>query len=310
MLPGRILTVLRSVRLGMVRLGRALHPVRLLRFATIAAAVLFATSRSSLEHGINQISTGFQVVVPDSLRGKSGRMATRLLRSESPEFRPAVWQVRDSTQGSPFAYITLVPFEEKRNDRVGVYRVGRWPSETRQPRNEAYLPPKGFVEVTEENQDLMVSTHFRLRDFLAKDQANVWPKALVLDERLVDKLELIITELRLQGHYAPGLTIASGFRSPQYNARLNYAERATDSRHSYGDAADIFVDADGDGRMDDLNRDGRIDILDALALVEIIERVEARHPDLVGGVGIYRSTSIYSPFVHVDVRGERIRWGF
>jgi hypothetical protein len=31
--------------------------------------------------------------------------------------------------------------------------------------------------------------------------------------------------------------------------------------------------------------------------------------NLVGGLGIYRSTENHGPFVHVDVRGTIARWG-
>jgi hypothetical protein len=77
----------------------------------------------------------------------------------------------------------------------------------------------------------------------------------------------------------------------------------------YGDAADVFVDSDGDGRMDDLNHDGRIDTRDARVIVSAVERVERLHPELAGGVGVYRATRSHGPFVHIDVRGRRARWG-
>jgi hypothetical protein len=85
--------------------------------------------------------------------------------------------------------------------------------------------------------------------------------------------------------------------------------RAKDSRHQYGDAADVYVDNDGDDRMDDLNRDGRVDARDARVIAAAVERVEHRHPDLVGGVGLYRAARAHGPFAHVDVRGYRARWG-
>jgi uncharacterized protein YcbK (DUF882 family) len=291
----------------------------------VAAAVLAVggTSRSAATH---PAPADPAVPIPDSMRGRSGRLSSRIVRPADAErlrvepvarvlgeqafARPAVVPVLDSVTAAPFNFITLVPFEEKERDRVGVYRVGYWPSERGRVRTEAYRSPVGFIEVTEENQDARVSTHFRLRDFLTKDQRDVWPKALVLDMRLIDKLELIVSELRLSGHYVEGLQVLSGFRSPQYNARGLDAGRAQLSRHQYGDAADIFVDMNGDGIMDDLNGDGRSDIRDALYLARVIDRVEARYPDLVGGVGVYRRTSLHGGFVHVDARGEYARWGF
>jgi uncharacterized protein YcbK (DUF882 family) len=301
------------------------HPVRLLRSAMIlaaASAVLGGSSRTAEAH---REPDDPSLSIPDSLRGRSGRLKARIVRPQESEAlriepiarvlgeeaftRPAFWAVRDSINDEPFHFITLVPFAEKLNGKVGVYRVGRWPAEVRRARSDAYRLPDGFIEVTEANQDVRISTHFRLRDFLTKDQRDVWPKALVLDERLIDKLELIISELRLAGHPAEGLTVLSGFRTPQYNARGVGKGRATDSRHQYGDAADVFVDADGNGRMDDLTKDGRVDLRDAREFARIVDRVENKYPELVGGVGLYRTTPSHGPFVHVDARGERSRWG-
>ena len=45
-----------------------------------------------------------------------------------------------------------------------------------------------------------ISAHFKLRDFLTKDQPNVWPKYLLLNPKLLDKLELTIQELEAMGH--------------------------------------------------------------------------------------------------------------
>jgi uncharacterized protein YcbK (DUF882 family) len=149
-----------------------------------------------------------------------------------------------------------------------------------------------------------------LRDFLTRDQPDVWPKYLVLRAPLVDKLELVISQLEARGTPVRHMSVMSGFRTPQYNARAGERSgRSKISRHMYGDAADVFVDNDGDGRMDDLNRDGRIDYRDAKVILDAVEQVERMHGDLVGGVGVYRATRAHGPFAHVDVRGDRARWG-
>jgi uncharacterized protein YcbK (DUF882 family) len=121
----------------------------------------------------------------------------------------------------------------------------------------------------------------------------------------------VIDDLQRRGIRASRLGVMSGFRTPQYNAKGvgRKGGRASDSRHQYGDAADVFVDNNSDGRMDDLNRDGRVDTRDARILLESVERVEARHPELIGGAGLYRATRVHGPFVHVDARGTRARWG-
>jgi uncharacterized protein YcbK (DUF882 family) len=105
------------------------------------------------------------------------------------------------------------------------------------------------------------------------------------------------------------MSVMSGFRTPQYNEKgVGSGGRASASRHQYGDAADVFVDNDRNGVMDDLNGDGRVNTLDAKVLAQAAERVESRHPELVGGIGIYPANSAHGPFVHVDVRGNRARW--
>jgi len=106
------------------------------------------------------------------------------------------------------------------------------------------------------------------------------------------------------------MVVMSGFRTPQYNAQgVGRGGRARDSRHQFGDAADVFIDNDENGRMDDLNHDRRIDSRDARVILQAVERVERAHPELAGGAGLYRATRAHGPFAHVDTRGERARWG-
>jgi uncharacterized protein YcbK (DUF882 family) len=214
-----------------------------------------------------------------------------------------------------FNVIGLRPRSEKRNGRVGLYYIGNWPGETgrvRAPKNapaDRYRPPSGFIEVTQQNADTKVSEHFRLRDFLTHDQASVWPKFLVLEIRNVDKLELVLEDLRQRGVNVSGVRVMSGFRTPQYNkGGGNTGGRAGLSRHMYGDAADIFIDSDGNGVMDDLNHDGKSTIADARVISAAVDRVEAAHPELIGGAGVYPAESGHGPFIHIDTRGYRARW--
>jgi uncharacterized protein YcbK (DUF882 family) len=206
--------------------------------------------------------------------------------------------------------VTLVPFAQKRGGKIGLYYLGSWPYEKGgTPRSAAYANPNGFIEVTRENADTMVSAHFRLRDFLTKDQPNVWPKYLLLNPKLLDKLELVIGELEAMGHPVRHMQVMSGFRTPQYNhGGGNTAGRANLSRHMYGDASDVFVDNDRNGTSDDLNGDGRINEKDAEVVLAAAERVERKYPALVGGVGVYVACCGHGPFTHIDVRGYRARW--
>lgn len=205
--------------------------------------------------------------------------------------------------------ITLVPFSAKQGGRIGLYYLGNWPFEHGKPVKAAYANPSGFIEVTKDNADTYVSEHFRLRDFVTKDQPNVWPKYLLLNPNLLDKLELTIQELEATGHPVKHVQIMSGFRTPSYNVHGgNTQGRANLSRHMYGDASDIFVDNDGNGVMDDLNHDGRVDLHDAEVIQQAADRVERKYPALIGGVGVYSPCCGHGPFTHIDVRGFRARW--
>jgi uncharacterized protein YcbK (DUF882 family) len=206
--------------------------------------------------------------------------------------------------------VTLVPRSQKQGGRIGAYRLGSWPWETGgTPRSERYAPPRGFIEVTQQNQNFHVSEHFRLRDFLTKDQRNVWPKYLLLDPLLIDKLELTVQELERQGVKITAVHVMSGFRTPQYNhGGGNTAGRANLSRHMYGDAADVYVDNDRDGQPDDITGDGRVTVKDAEKFAQAAEIVERKHRALVGGIGVYVACCGHGPFTHVDVRGYRARW--
>jgi len=154
-----------------------------------------------------------------------------------------------------------------------------------------------------------VSEHFTLGDFLTHDQPNVWPKYLVLQPRLIDKLELVLADLEAHGVDVHGVRVMSGFRTPQYNyTGGNTGGRANLSRHMYGDASDIYIDNDGDGQMDDLNHDRRISIDDARVILDAVDRVDAVHPELIGGAGVYTAAAGHGPFIHIDTRGYRARW--
>jgi hypothetical protein len=210
-----------------------------------------------------------------------------------------------STPGAETVF-TMRSFGQKVRAWLNGYRLGYWPQEKGRLRSEAYRNPDGFIEVTPENEDTRVSEHFRLRDFVSHDQKDVWPKYVVLREPLLDKLELVIEDLNDHGVNAEGMRIRSGFRTPAHNTAVRGEGSARDSRHQFGDAADVFVDQKGNGKMSDLNGDGRVNFADVKMILDAVERVEARYPELVGGTGLY--TGRNGQFAHIDVRGVRARW--
>jgi uncharacterized protein YcbK (DUF882 family) len=203
---------------------------------------------------------------------------------------------------------TMRSFGQKVRAWLNGYRLGYWPQEKGRLRSEAYKNPEGFIEVTPENEDTRVSEHFRLRDFVSHDQTDVWPKYVVLREPLLDKLELVIEDLNDHGVDAEGMRIRSGFRTPAHNFAVRGEGSARDSRHQFGDAADVFVDQQGNGKMSDLNGDHKVNFADVKMILDAVERVEARYPELVGGTGLYAYSGRSGPFAHIDVRGTRARW--
>jgi hypothetical protein len=262
----------------------------------VAVAAVRSTARA---HDPSSLSA-----LIDSLRGRSRKLRARFV---VPSRLASLPTLGDSVS---FNFLTLRPFADKVRGRIGSYRIGFFPGEQRAPRSAAYRNPEGFLEVTASNQDTPVSDHFRLRDFITHDQGNVWPKYLVLREPLVDKLELVMAELQHMGVAVNRLRVMSGFRTPQYNQQgVGAGGRVQDSRHQFGDAADVYVVNSGRDWMSDLDGDGRVTTGDARVIAMAAERVEREHPDLVGGIGIYPATSAHGPFVHIDVRGTRARWG-
>ena len=267
------------------------------------------------------VSTLAPFPVADSMFGRSRKLRfrtlTRVSAIELPRFletygenavrTPAVHHVAANGTPTRFAFVVLRPFGEKRGDVLQGYKLGKWPSE-RWMMGQRYENPFGFIEVTPANAGLRLSEHFVLADFLTHDQHDVWPKFVVLQESLIDKLELVLADLASRGVRTDKVRVLSGFRAPYYNDRIVSEGAARASRHQYGDAADISIDANGDGRMDDLNRDGRLDLRDTQEILRSVERVEKLHPSLVGGLGLYHAMGASGPFAHVDVRGLSARW--
>lgn len=202
-------------------------------------------------------------------------------------------------------FMVLRPASDMENGRLNGYRIGAYRSRPASM-SAAYEPPRGFIEARPEDYDIPLSPNFRLGQFLCKDPGN--PRYLLVTPRLLIKLEALLVAVNDAGYTTPSLTVMSGFRTPTYNRAIG---NATDfSRHLWGDAADVFVDADGNGQMDDLNGDGRSDVRDARWLADVVERIMlAEDPGLApGGLSIYRRNAAHGPFVHMDTRGRRARW--
>lgn len=263
------------------------------------------------------------LVFPLAVGGDPGKLTyewTSLRGNESAFAAQAIGGAELATPPEPgFYYLTLIqngerqiirepivavmrPFQEKAGSMLNGYRIGTYLAEKIRGSRDRERP-EGFLEVYPQFLDIAVSKHLRLHHFVTHDdQAGVWPKYVALNPRLLDKLELIFTELERMEECAPTqqlleLDVNSGYRTPAHNKLVRRA--ASDSRHQYGDAADVVIDA---------NCNGRIDRNDHRLVAAAVETVERKYPDLAGGMGVYTSPLYPTPYVHIDARGQRVRW--
>ncbi len=201
----------------------------------------------------------------------------------------------------------MIPFEELKGEYLNHYRIGKYPTKPLRGK-QIYQPPRGFIEVNRQVEQTAISPHFKLHQFLCKQDCQD-AKYVVLDERLILKLELILEKVNEQGYPCETFHIMSGYRTPHYNKAIGNVQY---SRHCWGSAADIFIDENPkDGIMDDLNGDGSIDIRDAKIIQQIIEQIHAQpeYHKFLGGMGCYKANASHGPFIHVDVRGYVATWG-
>ena len=259
-----------------------------------------------------------EVVQPRSqdsfiLTAEKGQVTQSLAQQwawRAPEI-PGLYPVKIQRKGSEDAILlnvfVMIPYDQLRDEYVNGYQIGSYPIVPL--RNlEIYRPPKGFIKLTRDNEATLISPHFTLKEFACKQKGG-YPKCAVLRERLLLKLEYLLQVVNDKGYRCENFVIMSGFRTPHYNAAIDNVKY---SRHTWGDAADIFIDENPkDGMMDDLNHDGRIDEKDADVLYDLINSLQGKktYGPFEGGLGRYGSTSAHGPFVHVDARGFQTRWG-
>lgn len=116
--------------------------------------------------------------------------------------------------------------------------------------------------------DKLLTRNFRVREFACKDGTDT----VLIDDDLV----LLLQQLR--DHFGKSVTINSGYRTPEHNAKVGGAKT---SLHLKGMAADIVVSGE--------------------APLTVAQYAEHLMPDR-GGIGLYIGR------VHVDTRTSRGRW--
>src|SRR5204863_3245891 len=89
---------------------------------------------------------------PSGSTAASGKLAAP---ADPGVYRLAVQLGKLSQPVEDLRIVTMVPFAEKKNGRIGLYYLGNWPYENGgKPRTAAYANPTGFIEVTPENRSL------------------------------------------------------------------------------------------------------------------------------------------------------------
>jgi len=198
---------------------------------------------------------------------------------------------------------------------------------------DVYRRPDWFYRIDDSNRDLHVLPGFTLGDFdmtyeYWKPDYPVDYEYIALSPLLLDKLEMLTERIRATFGKDAAVSILAGFRSPAYNEDvkredMDFTQTSRFSMHMYGRAVDLIVDADGDGRMDDLDGDGKTDLSDVVLVRDIVDAIDLQNPpgpdSITGGCGIYprhdvKARPVQTPYLHVDVRGywsdagRPVRW--
>lgn len=265
----------------------------------------FRTVLPGEELRITLAENGNVVLLNQDVKLASGKGTLRWRAPKKPGYLPlTIVRERDKKVVSLQLFI-MRPASDVVNGKINHYSMGSYPPPLRNL--EAYAAPSGFIEVPKGLESVKVSPHFTLGQFLCKQRSG-HPKYLVLRPELLTKLEFLLEEVNRSGIRTDSFVIMSGYRTPFYNKAIG---NVANSRHIYGGAADFYIDVKPkDGLMDDLNKDGKVDINDALVLYGIADEYVSKtgKTELTGGVGLYKATAAHGPFVHIDVRGTRARW--
>lgn len=190
----------------------------------------------------------------------------------------------------------------KCNGFVNGYKVGIYPY-IKDVNKKKYE----FIEINQENRKMKISPNYTIEEFRSKPITEKFPVYIMLDEKIIHKVEGMIENYRREHIYIEKFVIMSAYRTPVHNNKLGNGKL---SRHVFGDAVDIFVDENHDGKMDDINNDGVIDAKDIKMLYDIAAKMDdsEKYSMFSGGLSMYESNRIVGQFLHVDSRGSKIRW--
>jgi uncharacterized protein YcbK (DUF882 family) len=123
---------------------------------------------------------------------------------------------------------------------------------------------------------MQLTKNFNLAEFNSKCGRTMPSNVVKNITELAKNLQVIRDEVKLP------ISITSGYRSPEHNARVKGAKN---SQHILGIAVDLKVQG-----------------MTPKEVAPIIERLISEGKIKQGGIGIYPS------WVHYDIRGTRARW--
>jgi uncharacterized protein YcbK (DUF882 family) len=123
---------------------------------------------------------------------------------------------------------------------------------------------------------MQLTKNFKLSEFTCRDGAEV-------PEEFLDNVQALAENLQiLRDFLNRPIRIISGYRSPEYNAKVKGVKK---SQHLVAKAADIVVRG-----------------IKPKAIHTFVLRLMKEGKMSKGGVGLYRT------FVHYDIRGRNARW--
>jgi len=165
--------------------------------------------------------------------------------------------------------------------------------------SQSYVDPyNDSFEHHDKTNDLKGKTTLTITDFNARDRTG--KRTVKVPEhlhgnvkKLIAHVDVIVKTLAKRRKVPLNqikVTLISGYRSPEHNARVGGAKK---SQHLLGKAVDLRFAIVGD-------KTPRHELL--LEVREIIFDLIKTKKITKGGVGIYRS------FIHYDIRGRNARW--
>lgn len=196
--------------------------------------------------------------------------------------------------------IVKKPFNAN-NKQLNNYQIGLYPAPYKG--YTQYSAPNGFIEIFEKDLTRQLTPHVQVKNVICK-QVSGFPKYLYVNNDGLMMLEELLSFVQNEGIKVSKFAFISGYRTPHYNRSIGNGKH---SRHQYGDAFDLYIDEDGDGRMDDLNGDGKLTVADVDVLYKVFEKFQ-KQSRYNGGIGRYKPASHHGGFVHIDNRGFTARW--